>query len=262
MQTAGFSDYIPHPSFEFDGEDLPGIWVGKYITGHRTTTTPPITQGPPEIKAGATMTRTQTIAAQLVQSQGFAQANNISGTSILTRNRDWGAIAYLTHSRYGLNRHGVSANFSTVSGAGGDATSTTGNPYGVFDVAGGVWESVAAYVNNNSARINFMTQALTIPANARYVDVYIAGTPNSADTAANNYNLNANRAGNATFETSSPGRAWFGATAQFPFGGSPVFNRGGRPVFPQPDVSNWQFYFRGSSGQANSTGGSRVVVIP
>ena len=86
------------------------------------------------------------------------------------KNDEWGAVAYLSKSKYGKQNEEVWINNSSsyitgsagniasaVSNAGttndytstqGVKASTTGTVYGVYDMSGGAWEYVAAYVNN------------------------------------------------------------------------------------------------------------------
>ena len=194
----------------------------------------------------------QTISASniFIISRGFAGVNGITGTSMMLRNRDWGAVAYLTHSRYGRNgtRITINNNEQSRTGFGGDTptaaatnntanaenrwygefgrlASTTGNTYGIYDMAGGLWEYVAAYVNNGNANLTTHASAI-LNADTRYKDRYVMG---ATDTNVNNYNANAHIYGNAVFETSLSGNsisgAWFGARTGFPSALSPVFLR-------------------------------------
>ena len=101
--------------------------------------------------------------------------------SHLMKNSEWGAVAYLCYSDYGAvpmtNGAGNSTNgyyYNLYTGAGprgendermysnfteetygyntelGVLASTTGNVYGIYDMAGGSWERVAAYLDNGN----------------------------------------------------------------------------------------------------------------
>ncbi len=109
-----------------------------------------------------------------------------SVNSHLIKNDEWGAVAYLCYSKYGsvpktngsgtlitdkywydlytgagpkgTNDEGWYSNFSE--GTNGYNTnlgmlaSTTGNVYGVYDMAGGNWERVAGYLDNGNGNLN------------------------------------------------------------------------------------------------------------
>jgi len=96
--------------------------------------------------------------------------------SHLIKNSEWGAVAYLTHSRYGRNgievtknnsstfitgNAGNTVNASGASGvtnayntAAGALASSTGNISGIYDLSGGAYEVTAAY-NKAYSGINF-----------------------------------------------------------------------------------------------------------
>ena len=100
--------YITHPAFWWDndsdgvrdsGEELAGIWVGKFETTG--------TADSPTILPNVTSLREQNVSTQ------FATAQKLGGTtygvssnvdSHMMKNREWGAVAYLSHSKYGANR--------------------------------------------------------------------------------------------------------------------------------------------------------------
>ena len=70
----------------------------------------------------------------------------------LIKNTEWGAAAYLAHSAYGRNNREVTMNNTGYTTGINYITnvnmSTTGNIYGIYDMAGGAWEHVAAYVDS------------------------------------------------------------------------------------------------------------------
>jgi len=102
--------------------------------------------------------------------------------SHLLKNDEWGAVAYLCYSKYGtVPKTNGAASYNSTSqyyydaytGAGpasttsegryaytsdhaystsnGVLSSTTGNVYGVYDMAGGAWERVGGYLNNGNS---------------------------------------------------------------------------------------------------------------
>ena len=101
-------EYITHPAFWWDndsdgvrgsGEELAGIWIGKFETTG--------TADSPTILPDVTSLRNQKVSVQ------FATAQKLGGTtygvssnvdSHMMKNSEWGAAAYLSHSKYGVNR--------------------------------------------------------------------------------------------------------------------------------------------------------------
>ena len=142
--------YLTHPAFTYGSEELNGIWVGKFETTG--------TASSPTIKPNIQSLRSQKVADQYTSSQ------NISTGSIMMKNDEWGAMAYLSHSKYGTNKQiriNNKSGYKTGCGANEDNAeasstceiaygsnvssypqSTTGNIYGIFDTSGGAWEYV------------------------------------------------------------------------------------------------------------------------
>lgn len=175
--------------------------------------------------------------------------------SHMMKNTEWGAVAYLSRSVYGKNGevwnnpyYNNTTNYSPITGLcgnktngkdnattnmsntvkyneiGGGNASTTGNVYGIYDMAGGAWEYVAGYLSEITALTNYTTLA---SADSKYKDVY-AGTSSDRTT---NYNANTGKYGDAVYETSSSGSgdtgSWDSSYSDFPYSSYPVFRRGG-----------------------------------
>ncbi len=194
--------------------------------------------------------------------------NSLEGTlgidSHMMKNTEWGAVAYLSRSVYGKNGevwnnpyYNNLTNNSPITGlcgnesngkdngttditktckyneAGGENASTTGNVYGVYDMAGGAWEYVAGLLSNNkkngnnTEKNNYYDFGNSNTNPNRYFDWY-AGT--SSDRT-ENYNVNTNKYGDAVYEISSSGdsitASWDDSNSLFPFSSYPVFARGG-----------------------------------
>lgn len=62
----------------------------------------------------------------------------------------------------------------------GKASSTTGNVYGVYDMAGGASEYLAAYLDNNNSMVT-QQGAVMISSDAKYADVYAASSEEKND---------------------------------------------------------------------------------
>lgn len=183
----------------------------------------------------------------------------------MMKNVEWGAVVYLAQSKHGKNgqvwnnpyyqKLGTAWNDTSVSvsdndiiltgmaatSAGKDASnttacdsynsgngpeaSTTGNVYGIYDMAGGTWEYVAAYISTISNDTN--TESLIV-ANDKYKDIYEVGATQTSQQ--NNYEANAGKYGDAIYETSYQGTnyaSWQNDYSNFLSSGSPVFVRGG-----------------------------------
>jgi len=165
---------LTHPAFTYGGVELNGIWVGKFETTQGTTLNVGTTN--PTIKPNLPSWRNQNVSTQFNTSLLFG--TNISygliGESRMSKNSDWGAIVYLSHSQYGINTEirinnntnyttgcGASVNFGSStstceiaygSGVASYPQSTTGNISGIFDMSGGASENqmgVYTDISNN-----------------------------------------------------------------------------------------------------------------
>ena len=194
----------------------------------------------------------------------------------LLKNSEWGAVAYLTQSSYGRNENEVTPNVNGYSnviyiytGYAGEGTSdgnsidstiaptnvhyydtdegvlasTTGNETGIYDMSGGSWDKVAAYVDNGNVNLGIDTVLFNAP--EKHKDVYEAITSdgnkatNENDDPAKNYEKMETIFGDAVWETSNgyiESNSWNGDNSYSPRTTSPIFHRGG----------NYSYY--GSSG--------------
>ena len=198
-----------HPGFEMNGVELQGIWVAKFeasgvnssgqIVGNATSeniNTASTTGAYVTVKPSVASWRHITIGESQYQSMKIGTDEEHYGmtnvNSHLIKNVEWGAVAYLCYSDYGvvpqINACGSYANNSTGSyyydmytGAGpqsngnesrynynastfssnnaynttnGKLASTTGNETGVYDMNGGAWERVAAYLDNGNGNLS------------------------------------------------------------------------------------------------------------
>ena len=87
-------NWYTHPAFTFGNEELTGFWVGKFeISG----TIDEIT-----IKPNVISLRNQTTSAFFTAIQNINTTYNLDGNSHVIKNMEWGAVAYLSHSKYGM----------------------------------------------------------------------------------------------------------------------------------------------------------------
>ena len=178
-------EYLTHPAFTFGDTELNGIWVGKFeTTGDGTT---------PTIKPNMASLTNQNVSTAFITSLKFAGGaldngvTTFSGSdtyglttstnSHMMKNNEWGAVAYLSHSRYGINGevrinnywYNWIRNFKTLTGCGASSAnasqdvtcgitygksslypqSTTGNISGIFDMSGGAGEKVMGVFANS-----------------------------------------------------------------------------------------------------------------
>jgi hypothetical protein len=131
--------------------------------------------------------------------------------------------------------------------------STTGNIYGIYDMSGGAWERVVAYVDNG-----LTTNGLSIiSADNKYKDIYAMGP---TDTQVDNYDLFINKNGDTLYETSTSNTeltSWFSDYSNTPSTNKPWFIRGG--AFYSGSGAG-AFSFHNITGGAGSSTGFRPVL--
>lgn len=172
--------YIVHPAFETNldnggwDKDLSGMWVAKFEANG---------VGPNlKFTYGVQSTRSQTIGEQYTSARqatyGYTGQEGEDGNtsfmnSHMMKNSEWGAIAYLTHSKYGRNgkQIGINDNSNYYTGGGSEKAyisnakqSTTENLYGIYDLAGCAYEYVAAF-NSSDTNKQFAKAGWTIATN-------------------------------------------------------------------------------------------------
>ena len=259
----GMTDYVVHPAFNYGGTKLAGIWVGKYETSNTAgygsdSSTANSTSLTAQIKAGVTSWRSITISNMFTVCTNINNSGNIYGLNTsdsvvdphMMKNTEWGAVAYLSKSKYGKETEEIwkNPNSNYITGQAGDSASAssttstnaynttngqkataTGNITGVYDMSGGAYEYVAAYVNNGNSNLNTLGSNL-VNADAKYKDVYSVGT---SDSQSNNYAVSTPsnyKYGDSVYETSSSGSdstSWYSNYSRFPYSSNPFFMRGG-----------------------------------
>ena len=165
-QTGG---YYTHPAFTFGNTELDGFWIGKFETGG--------TANEPKVKPDIRALVSQNISTQFATALKFAGGTQSGSTvtfngnstygltsktdSHMLKNSEWGAVAYLSHSKYGANREvyinnssglytgrsGGNVSGSTpINGTYTDQTSTTQyNSYGFY-----TWDGYLLNYNTNT----------------------------------------------------------------------------------------------------------------
>lgn len=134
--------YYTHPAFNKNGEELTGFWVSKYEISDSNTL---------ESKYGNS----------ILTNINISYLNSLLNDNNIINNLEWGAITYLTHSKYGICQNNactiLDGNKTNISGN-NIIDTTTGNNYGVFDMSG----SANEYVNNINRPLGDATKELLL----------------------------------------------------------------------------------------------------
>ncbi len=281
--------YVVHPGFEYE-ETAPGLWVAKFEASQSdagTTSTDMGSSGVIKIQPGVTSWRSITIGEMYQKCLNYAGTTlgNSSLNSHLMKNTEWGAVAYLSRSKYGKNGEiwiNPNSNFLTgQAGTGpsvsstettypysdetnGVQASTTGNIYGIYDINGGSTEYTAAYINNSYIKYTGSEQygnGEALIKGAPYTkDVYEVGT---TDSLANNYTANQGKYGDAMWETSNEDGtspytdSWHQDYSDFPYTTAPFFHYGG---YCGGTTRSGAFYFSKATGYVHAYHGFRPVL--
>ena len=185
-------------AFTFGNKELSGFWYGKFEVGHITLASSSTNDSLGctneicsnangiIIKPNVTSLARSNVSNFFYASRSMEQANNSFGfvsTEVdthMSKNNEWGAVAYLTHSIYGrctssttCTEVGINNNGSYKTGYGAKAgssdsatngaynttrgkdASTTNNIYGIYDMSGGRYEYVMGVYNNAKSSSGF-----------------------------------------------------------------------------------------------------------
>ena len=245
--------YVIHPAFNY-GQPVSGIWVAKFEASN--------SNGKIMVQPGVQSWRSITVDSIYTNCLNYNKTLN----SHMMKNDEWGAVAYLSRSKYGKNDEvTINSNSSYYTGGGSGnayattntAQSTTGNVYGVYDMSGGAWEYVAAYVNNGNGNLTNYGSSL-VNGDPKTKNVY---TKARTDSYENNYQQNKGVYGDAVYETSTSGSgttSWYGDYSYFPYTGGPFFGRGG---YCSDGSGAGVFYFGDDSGDDGSAYSFRPVLV-
>lgn len=104
-------NWYTHPAFTLGNQELTGIWVGKFeisTTDSTCNTTPNATNCSKAlnvtIKPNVASWRLATVSKFYESIQNMSTTYGISdGDSHMIKNMEWGAVAYLSRSKYGIN---------------------------------------------------------------------------------------------------------------------------------------------------------------
>ena len=258
-ENAVNGNWYTHPAFTFGDQELTGFWVGKFeVSGAINNIT---------IKPNVASLRSQTISSFFYAILNMNNLYEINGNSHMIKNMEWGAVAYLSHSKYGTCTDGectevsINSNSSYYTGGGTSnayktnvAQSTTGNIYGVYDMSGGAYEYVMGNMVDTSGNFYSSDTGFSIKPILKYYDIY------SYDT--NQLTHGRGKLGDATketlkiFENSSGG--WYNDQPYLPYSNVPWFMRGG--YYANGTVAGI-FFFGRVNGQVSSSYSTRTILV-
>ena len=285
-------------AFTFGDKELSGFWYGKFETSHTTlaSSTTKNNLGCSNercsnangiiIKPSVKSLRYNNVSNFFFASRSMEQTGNSFGfvssevDTHMSKNNEWGAVAYLTQSIYGrcsnsttCSEIGINNNNSFLTGYGapagsvtatpgtynttlGKGASTTGNIYGIYDMSGGAEEYVMGVLAdpNGKPRSGYDSSI-----NSGFTGMLKDGTTYTGiafpDSKYYNLYTGSSYTGHALTETNN----WYSDTAHFIISISPWFNRGGYYSY---GTNAGVFYFNSNYGGGNSSSdySSRLVI--
>ena len=276
QNSSGQGNWNIHPAFNY-GQTVSGIWVAKFEASRSNATSSSAgSNNTIKIQPGVQSWRSITVNDIYTNCLNYNKTLN----SHMMKNDEWGAVAYLSKSKYGKQNEEVWINNSSsyITGSAGNSASagsntgttndytstqgvkasTTGTVYGVYDMSGGAWEYVAGYVNNGNSSLTSYGSSL-VNGDAKTKNVYSKA---SSDSYENNYNANSGKYGDAVYETSANGNtgngSWYGDCSYFPGSSGPFFRRGGGY---DSGTGAGVFYFSNYYGHSSSDDSFRPVLV-
>ena len=268
--TKSQDQWLVEPAFTLGTESIKGFWFAKFEASNTngygdsssTANNADLTlQIKPNVTSWRSMTSLNMFTAcqNLTSDSKYSSYFNIKDNidTHMTKNVEWGAVAYLAHSKYGLNGKEIEINkngsYKTGIGNDGSSTyntdvgknsSTTKNVYGIYDMSGGAYEYVAACYTGYTNKLTANTDTAYIN---KYIDVYDS--------------YSSSKFGDAVFETSSSSSSstsWFSDYSYFVGANGPVFGRGGNCI---NGSDAGLFYFNDGSGNGSLSLGFRPVCV-
>ncbi len=211
--------YRVHPAFKFGTEELSGIWVGKFETSHITLSASRDANNLGcsdnnctnadglRILPNMESLRNNSVSNFFYAIQSMGNRLKLSGDTHMMKNSEWGAVAYLSQSKYGkygntdykdVNKEiyqNKSSGFITGNSNGtpsqasaittqytydvellGTGASTTGNITGIYDMSGGGDEYMMSVLNNYDISYG----GFSVLPNSKYYDIYTSETLSEA----------------------------------------------------------------------------------
>ena len=241
-------NYYTHPAFTFGDTELKGIWVGKFETTGSTTT--------PTVKPGITSLTNITKSSMYNTSKLFNSISYLTNTGTqnadahMMKNIEWGAVAYLKQSIYGLGITDIikNDNFHGYITGGGSGTSyksnlgqsTTGNITGIYDMSAGAHEIVMGNYRKTAGNSGLTMSAVP----TKHIDIYAGDS------------VRYSHLGDALGETAG----WYNDLTLFVSSYQPWFSRGGR-YMNDAEEGVFSFFYGWNTGEdSNKSEGFRTVL--
>ena len=284
-------------SFTFGTKELSGFWYAKFATSHSTlsSSTTDNNLGCINetcsnangiiIKPNVTSLRYNNISNFFYASRSMEQTGNSFGfvssevDTQMSKNNEWGAVAYLTQSIYGrctnsttCTEVGINNNSSYITGYGapagssssvtngtyntslGKEASTTGTIYGIYDMSGGANEYVMGVFadTNGKPRSGYNSSD-----NSGFTGMLKDGTTYTGITFPDSKYYNLYTGSSYTGHALTERKNWYSDITYFVKSGNPWFQRGGSFV---NSTDAGVFYFSSVSGYSNAVVSSRLVI--
>ena len=280
--TCAVGKYMTHPAFISFNSD--GFWVGKF----ETTGTTDKSNNVRTINLISVLPNSNPITSVSVDNI-FENAYNYKRTldSHMMKNTEWGAVAYLSHSVYGIGNVEIWQNnmYDLVTGCVGNKAvdssssqcsnkwysskgnngSTSGNITGIYDMSGGAWEYVASYKKAESNDVDYSSMPMYTVSqyNNKYYDIY--------DEKSGRYTFNYRILGDGTgemgpfkyndnyYSTSIGLSSWYNDRGLFVWNPYRIFFRGG---CRSDHIDVGIFSTSNGAGSENNSIGFRLVLTP
>ena len=234
--------FMPHPAF-LDGTDngfengewdreLAGLWIGKYEAAKSGNTM--------KVQAGVSPSYMTKIGDKY--DMGITYSAELE--SHMLKNSEWGVVAYLTESTYGRNGTELDLydNIYTTGGGSDNAylnnkkASSTGNEYGIYDLAGCTGEYLASYAKGNVLKEEYVEYGSSFASldrkSDKYVTVYEADQPTKT--------MAFYKYGDAIYETSG----WHSDNTMVGLYNYPYLTRGGNGTYTGTGIFQCGTFYR------------------
>ena len=296
-----------HPAFTFGDKEINGFWVGKFqisgISQSNITQTSNNSNAIYAKKLAGDLTVTDTCVLYdgshteecsnldildrpniyildfnyIKNIFNMSKVNNIYGLKSNTdthmiKNIEWGAVAYLSYSRYGTCEKGICTevtknhnNSRTGMYRGINETSeysvyeyntpqamsttTTGNIYGVYDMSGGYYEYTMTGLASEDGK-TIINQYTSYTLNEKHYDKYSYGTSPKS--------LKRGKLGDGTKEVVSGEYGWYESPQGLGIPTMPWVKRGGSNL--NPEVGIFASYVAKETSDGNSS--TRFIITP
>ncbi len=287
--------YYTHPAFTFGEEEVEGFWIGKFeLTGDIDNIT---------TKPNLSSLRSQNISSFATNIMAMNDSNNQYGFNTSTdthmiKNMEWGAVAYLSHSKYGTctngtcHEVGINNNSEFITGCGAEAgssssstcnsyetelgqnASTTGNIYGVYDMSGGSLEYIMGNIVSTDGTT--MMSGNSTSSNSGYTGIIYNGGNYTSYVGTYNYpegkyydkysygtgpyQIIRSKLGDGIKEVlNTSSSGWYSDYSKLAYSSYPWFDRGGG-YYDASDAGVMSSNY--ANGYASTDSSSRLIITP